>query len=147
MEFDDPRLTSGRFLADAVARHGDHRAIHFEEREIRYDELLFEARRLARALIGAGGAKGARVAVHMANRPEWIVSAFAVGMLGGVLVPVNTFASRDEFDYIVRHSDASMLLLQPWKPGPPSGSRAASTGERLTWPGSHRRWGRAFWPR
>jgi acyl-CoA synthetase (AMP-forming)/AMP-acid ligase II len=113
MEFNDPGLTSGRFLADVAARHGERRAIRFEDREIRYDEVLFEARRLARALIGAGVAKGARVAVQMANRPEWIVSAFAVGMVGGVLVPVNTFASRDEFDYIVRHSDASLLLQQP----------------------------------
>jgi acyl-CoA synthetase (AMP-forming)/AMP-acid ligase II len=49
----------------------------------------------------------------MANRPEWIAAAFAVGMVGGVLVPVNTFASRDEFDFILRHSDASVLLMQP----------------------------------
>jgi fatty-acyl-CoA synthase len=30
-----------------------------------------------------------------------------------VLVPVNTFASDDERDYILRHSDASLLLMQP----------------------------------
>jgi acyl-CoA synthetase (AMP-forming)/AMP-acid ligase II len=34
-------------------------------------------------------------------------------MLGGVLVPVNTFASRSELKYIIRHSDASVLLMQP----------------------------------
>jgi len=113
MEIDDPGLTTGRFLAEIAARHGDRRAIHFEGRQISYRELEREARRLARALIGAGVAKGARVAVHMANRPEWVVSAFAVGMVGGVLVPVNTFASRAEFDYILRHSDASLLLMQP----------------------------------
>src|SRR5262245_25541167 len=109
----DPRLTFGRFLRDVSARHAGRRALHFEGRDWDYAELSGEARRLARALIGAGVVKGARVAVWMANRPEWIVSAFAVGMLGGVLVPVNTFASRDELDYILRHSDASLLLLQP----------------------------------
>ena len=113
MEIDDPGLTTGRFLAQIAARHGDRRAIHFEGRPISYRELEREARRLARALIGAGVAKGARVAVHMANRPEWVVSAFAVGMVGGVLVPVNTFASRGEFDYILRHSDTTLLLMQP----------------------------------
>ncbi len=109
----DPRLTFGRFLGDVAARHSGRRALHFEGRDWDYAELEREARRLARALIGAGVVKGARVAVLMANRPEWIVAAFAVGMLGGVLVPVNTFASRDELDYILRHSDASLLLLQP----------------------------------
>jgi fatty-acyl-CoA synthase len=57
--------------------------------------------------------KGARVAVHMANRPEWVFAHFAVGLLGGLLVPVNTFATREELRYVLRHSDASVLLMQP----------------------------------
>jgi fatty-acyl-CoA synthase len=113
MQIDDPRLTTGRFLADVAARHRGRRAVHFAGRDIGYAELESDARDLARALVGVGVVKGARVAVHMSNRPEWITAAFAVGMLGGVLVPVNTFAGREEFDYILRHSDASLLLMQP----------------------------------
>jgi fatty-acyl-CoA synthase len=113
MEANDPRLTFGRFLAEVGPRFGPRRAIVFEGRSVSYRELEREARLLARALIGAGVVKGARVAVHMGNRPEWIVAAFAVGMLGGVLVPVNTFASRSELKYVLRHSDASVLLMQP----------------------------------
>jgi len=113
MEANDPRLTFGRFLAEVAPRFGTRRAIVFEGREIGYRELEREARLLARALMGSGVVKGARVAVHMGNRPEWIVAAFAVGMLGGVLVPVNTFASRAELKHVLRHSDASLLLMQP----------------------------------
>ena len=98
MEVNDPRLTFGRFLGEVAARFGPRRAIVFEGRELAYRELEREARLLARALIGAGVVKGARVAVQMGNRPEWIVAAFAVGMLGGVLVPVNTFATRTELE-------------------------------------------------
>jgi len=106
------RLTFGHFLSDVAARYGEREAIVFEERRLSYRELESEARRLARALIGAGVVKGARVAVLMGSRPEWIFAAFAVGLVGGVLVPVNTFASQEERDYILRHSDASLLLLQ-----------------------------------
>jgi len=113
METNDPSLTSGRFLVEIARRYGDRCAIRFEGREILYRDLEREARRLARSLVGAGVVKGTRVAVLMANRPEWVVSAFAVGMAGGVLVPVNTFATRHEFDYILRHSDSALLLLQP----------------------------------
>jgi fatty-acyl-CoA synthase len=113
METNDPSLTSGRFLVEVARRYGDRCAIRFEDRELRYRDLEREARQLARALVGAGVVKGTRVAVLMANRPEWVVSAFAVGMVGGVLVPVNTFATRFEFDYILRHSDSALLLLQP----------------------------------
>jgi fatty-acyl-CoA synthase len=113
MEANDPRLTFGRFLAEIAPRHGARRAIAFEGRDVSYRELEREARLLARALLGAGVVKGARVAVLMGNRPEWIVAAFAAQMLGAVLVPVNTFATRAEFKHILRHSDASVLLMQP----------------------------------
>jgi len=108
-----PRLTLGRFLEDVALRGGDRPAIRFEGRTVSYAELRAESRRLARALVGAGVGKGTRVAVYMANRPEWVVSAFAVGLAGGVLVPVNTYASADERDYILRHSDAALCLMQP----------------------------------
>jgi non-ribosomal peptide synthetase component F len=68
MEANDPRLTFGRFLAEVAPRFGARRAIVFEGREIAYRELEREARLLARALIGSGVVKGARVAVHMGNR-------------------------------------------------------------------------------
>jgi acyl-CoA synthetase (AMP-forming)/AMP-acid ligase II len=109
---DPARLTLGCFLADVAGLHADRVAIVFEGRSISYRELEREARELSRALVGAGVVKGARVAVFMANRPEWVVAAFAVARVGGVLVPVNTFATSDERDYILRHSDASLLLLQ-----------------------------------
>jgi len=113
MEPNDSRLTLGRFLTDVCARHGDRPAIDFEGRTLGYRELAERSLQLARALVGAGVVKGARVAVHMSNRPEWVEAAFALGTIGAVLVPVNTFASREEFDFIVRHSDASFLLMQP----------------------------------
>ncbi len=71
-----------------------------------------DARRLAKALAASGVAKGMRVAVHMANRPEFAVASFAIAMLGAVMVPVNTFATPDEREYILRHGDSALLLFQ-----------------------------------
>jgi len=113
IESDSPRLTFGRFLEDTARRHAGRRAVFFEGREILYEDLHTEARQLARALMGAGVVKGARVAVLMSNRPEFIVAAYAIGMVGGVLIPINTFATGEELAYILRHSDASLLLMQP----------------------------------
>jgi acyl-CoA synthetase (AMP-forming)/AMP-acid ligase II len=108
----DPRLTFARFLEDAARQHGDRVAVVSDESALTYAELEAKVRELARALIGAGVVKGARVAVWIANSPEVIVAAYAVASVGAVLVPVNTFASASERDYILRHSDASVLLLQ-----------------------------------
>ena len=112
MDVDDPRLTLPRFLDQVSDRFRDRVAIHFAGRNTSYAELREQARELSRALVGAGVVKGARVAVHMANRPEWIVSAFAAARLGAVVVPVNTFATREELRHVLRHGDASLLLMQ-----------------------------------
>jgi len=109
---DASRYTLPRFLDDVCARHGERLAIRSAGQELRYAQLRSEVRQLARGLAARGVVKGARVALLMANRPEWVSAAFAVSLLGGVLVPVNTFAPPEERDYILRHGDASVLLLQ-----------------------------------
>jgi fatty-acyl-CoA synthase len=109
---DASRYTLPRFLEDVAARHGGRPALRFQGSTLRYAELEEQARRLARGLCGAGVGKGARVALCMANRPEWVVSAFAVSLAGAVVVPVNTFATPEERDVVLRHADASLLLLQ-----------------------------------
>ena len=109
------RLTLPDFLREIAARHASRLALRFpdEARELRYRELEREARVLARALVGAGVVKGARVALLMGNRPEWAVAWLAAGLVGAVLVPVSTFAPAEERDWILRHGDASLLLMQP----------------------------------
>jgi fatty-acyl-CoA synthase len=113
MDASDPRLTWPRFLDEIAERYAPRPAVCSEGRTLPYAELAEAVRALARGLVGAGVVKGARVALHMANRPEWIVAAFACESLGAVLVPVNTFATREELRHILRHSDASTLLMQP----------------------------------
>jgi fatty-acyl-CoA synthase len=108
-------ITAAGFLAEVVARHGERPALRLpdEARELSYRELGAEARRLARGLVGAGVGKGTRVALLLGNRPEWAVAWLAAGLVGAVLVPVNTFATPEEIDWILRHGDAALLLLQP----------------------------------
>jgi acyl-CoA synthetase (AMP-forming)/AMP-acid ligase II len=109
---DPSRLTLGAFLTDAAARHRGRTALRFEGRDVLFDDLERGAQRVARALVGAGVVKGARVGVMMANRPEWVMAVYGAARLGAVVVPVNTFATASERDYILRHGDVSLLLLQ-----------------------------------
>jgi len=112
LQSDASRLTLPRFLEDIASRHGPRSALRFDGCDIRYDALAAEARAIGKALLAGGLAKGARVGVLIGNRPEWVASAFGVALAGGVLVPINTFATPIERDYVLRHSDTSVLLLQ-----------------------------------
>ena len=115
---DPSRLTWPHFLDDVAERHGSRVALWVRgdsaggQRSLCFDELRTAARQLAQGLVGAGVVKGARVALLMENGPEWAVASFAVSLVGGVAVPVNTFATPAERDYILAHSDASVLLMQ-----------------------------------
>jgi len=84
-------LTLGGLLAETAARHADREAVCFyadgtDEPPVRltYAELEREARRVAKALVAAGATRGTRVAVLMANRPEWITAAFGTALAGAV---------------------------------------------------------------
>jgi fatty-acyl-CoA synthase len=112
LEPEPERQTLPRFLEDVVARHGGRPAIRSPERTLTFTGLHDEARLLARGLVGAGVGKGTRVGLWMANGPDWAVAAFAVSLVGGVLVPVNTFAKQEERDHILGHGDVAVLLMQ-----------------------------------
>ena len=105
-------LTFGGFVRDVAAIYGDRQALAFEDTAWTFTELEQEVRRVAKALLAANVVKGQRVALLGANRPEWIFAAWAIGMVGGVVIPVSTFSGEDERDYILRHSDASLLIVQ-----------------------------------
>lgn len=111
-------LTIGGLLTEAARRHTSREAIVAwdEAGNARttwsYERLEREARSVARSLLGSGLVKGGRVALLMGNRPEWVACAMGVALGGGVLVPINTFFEGPELRYVLRHSDASLLLYQ-----------------------------------
>src|ERR1700743_1135480 len=65
-------------------------------RVLTYAEVAERAERLSEGLFGIGVRRGDRVAIWMTNRPEWIISYFAVMRLGAVLVPLNTWLTAPE---------------------------------------------------
>ena len=67
----------------------------------------------ARALLAAGVAKDTRVGVLMTNRPEFLAAVFGVALAGGVAVPLSTFSTTPELDYLLQASAVSMLIFEP----------------------------------
>ena len=78
-----------------------------------YAQLAERARGLAAGLDALGIGRGERVAVVSHNSARLLEAFFGVTAWGRVLVPVNFRLSRDEVAYIVEHSGASVLLVDP----------------------------------
>jgi fatty-acyl-CoA synthase len=80
---------------------------------ITYRRLRDLAAAQAAALDARGVGEGERIAVLSQNSARLLVSFFGVSGYGRVLVPINFRLHRDEIAYIVEHSGASMLLVDP----------------------------------
>jgi acyl-CoA synthetase (AMP-forming)/AMP-acid ligase II len=81
--------------------------------ELTYRRVAELARAQAAALDGLGVGRGERVAVVSHNAARLLVSFFGVSAWGRVLVPVNFRLNADEVRYIVEHSGATVLLVDP----------------------------------
>src|SRR5262245_179828 len=81
--------------------------------ELTYGRVAELARAQAAALDGLGIGRGERGAVVSHNAARLLVSFYGVAGWGRVLVPVNFRLSTDEVRYIVEHSGASVLLVDP----------------------------------
>ena len=81
--------------------------------EVTYAEMRTLAARQAAKLDELGIGFGDRVAVVSHNSARLLTSFFGVSGYGRVLVPVNFRLRPDEVQYIVEHSGARVLLIDP----------------------------------
>ncbi len=81
--------------------------------EMTYAELGARARRIAARLDQLGIGVGERVAVVSHNSARLLAAFFGVAGYGRVLVPVNFRLRPDEVRYIVGHSGARVLYVDP----------------------------------
>ena len=112
-------LAIGDFLERAALVHGDRPAVVDEPGvpgslgTITYRELDERARGVALALDEMGIGPGERVAIVSPNSGRFLASLFGVSGYGRVLVPVNFRLNEEEIAYIVAHSGARVLLVDP----------------------------------
>jgi len=78
-----------------------------------YGRVAELARALAAGLDALGVGFGERVAIVSQNAARLLVAFFGVAGHGRVLVPINFRLSPHEIAYIVAHSGASLLLVDP----------------------------------
>ena len=78
-----------------------------------YADLGRRARSVAVAFDDLGLAAGERVAILSPNAGRFLTILFGIPAYGRVLVPINFRLNREEIAYIIEHSGASALLVDP----------------------------------
>ena len=112
-------LTVGDFLTRAALVYGDRVALVDEPDtpgslgRLTYVQLHRRARGMALALDRMGVGHGERVAIVSPNAARLLIAFWGVGGFGRTVVPINFRLTADEVRYIVEHSGASVLLVDP----------------------------------
>ena len=105
--------TVGAVVREMGKNYPNTEAYVYPEHQIRktYKEFDEETDHLAKAFMGMGIAKGEHVAIWSDNKREWLLSQYATGKMGAVLVTVNTNYQEKELEYLMSQSDATTIIL------------------------------------
>jgi len=108
-----PFQTPGEALARHAADRPDAEAMVFPQSDARmtFGDWHDRSAALARALLDLGFAPGDHIAILAESRIEWPVAQLAIAMMGGVMVPLNTYYQRDDLSYALTRSHAKALFL------------------------------------
>ncbi|MCU1464429.1 MAG: acyl-CoA synthetase (AMP-forming)/AMP-acid ligase [Actinomycetia bacterium] len=113
-------LTVMDFLERAELVYGDRIGIVDEPEQpaaslgaLTWSEVARLARAQAAGLDALGVEHGERVAIVSHNSARLLTAFFGVSAYGRVLVPINFRLNAEEIGYIVEHSGASVLLVDP----------------------------------
>jgi fatty-acyl-CoA synthase len=105
--------TVGELLEIQAEKYPEHEAVVYADRNLRMSYADFNnlCRKAARGFMGLGVQKGDNVSVWATNTPEWVVTQFATGKMGAVLVTVNTNYRTAELEYLLKQSDSTTIIL------------------------------------
>jgi len=107
---DYPRITLSQALEETARKNPDHVAIIYKGTEITYKEYLDAVQRFANALKGLGVKKGDRVAVHLPNCPQFMISYAAVLWIGAIAVPCNPIYTAREMEHQLNDAGSEVIV-------------------------------------
>jgi fatty-acyl-CoA synthase len=104
-----PRTLDG-LLRENAAAFPERPFVLTDERTWTYRQIDAWVDRMAAGLRDAQVAAGEHVAVVLANHVEFVIAKFAISRVGAVMVPINTMNKAEELGFVLRQSDAVLLI-------------------------------------
>jgi acyl-CoA synthetase (AMP-forming)/AMP-acid ligase II len=108
-----PPTTLNEMLRSRVEQHPEKLALIFRDKQWSYAEFQREVDRVANGFIRIGVERGDRLAFVLPNCAEFLFAVFAVTKIGAVFVPLNPQYTAEEAEYVLHHSEASIVLTSP----------------------------------
>ena len=108
---DYPTDSLGKLFDDAMLKFPDRPACYFMGREFSFKALRDMVHKFATFLQKNGLKKGDRVAISLANCPQYMAAHFGTILAGGVSSGVSPLLSEDETVYQLNDSEAKFIVI------------------------------------
>ena len=106
-------MTIATMVEAVVARYGRKKCLTYERHNYTYKVVNQKANQVAHGLHRLGVTRGSRVGLLLSNCPEYIFTYLGVIKLGGMNVPMNTFLSPEETQFILNDCEMSVVVTEP----------------------------------
>ncbi|MEA3419011.1 MAG: long-chain fatty acid--CoA ligase [Campylobacterota bacterium] len=106
-----PKVPLYTFLEQAVSKYPQNRALSYLGNDILYVDLDRLVNKAANSLIKLGVKKGDRVALYLANTPQFIIALYGVLKIGAIAVPINPLYQSAEVAYEIKDSGAKTVIV------------------------------------
>ncbi|MEK6324600.1 MAG: fatty acid--CoA ligase [Acidobacteriota bacterium] len=100
------------FLKRALVAHSNEEAIVCGDTRLTYRQFGERVNRWSNAMSGLGILKEDRVAVLSQNCHRVLEAFFGTPLLGSILMPLNFRLVSDDFEYILNHGGAKVLIVE-----------------------------------
>ncbi|MDR0580406.1 MAG: AMP-binding protein [Campylobacteraceae bacterium] len=92
-------------------KHDKKIALYYQNKKISYSMLNKYSKCFAAHLSSENIKSGDRVAILMENSIEYIVSIFAISKINAIAIPINTFLTSREIEYIINDADIKNIIM------------------------------------
>lgn len=99
-----------QFLVETAKKYPTKVALHFNGKEMTYQEVYESALKFSNYLKSIGIQKGDRVAIMLPNTPQSFISFFGVLFAGGIIVQTNPMYTEREVAYQMKDSGAKAII-------------------------------------
>ncbi len=105
-------LNEADFLKRAVTVYGDCEAVVCGAHRLTYRQLQARVHQWANLMRSLGVEKGDRVAILSQNCHRMLEAFFGTPLVGAILMPLNFRLIPDDFNYILNHGEAKVVIVE-----------------------------------
>ncbi|MEA3433540.1 MAG: AMP-binding protein, partial [Campylobacterota bacterium] len=110
-EIEYPKVPLYAFLEQSASKYPQNRALSYLGNDIAYADLDKLVNKAANSLMKLGVKKGDRVALYLANTPQFIIALYSVLKIGAIAVPINPLYQSAEVMYEIKDSGAKTVIV------------------------------------